>query len=228
MPHRQTITIVAFGDSITHAGHQLLENRWPEILRLALQERFPECGIGLINAGVGGNTSREGLRRIEKDVLAHAPHFVLVEFGNDATPDPARHVAFEEYTANFERIRTAVEAGGKGRLILLTFPPVVDQWHAKRDDEFYKRNGGQDACQEHYRKLIRQFAHTHGLSLADIDLALRKEMAAHGPGECVLKDGVHLTARGNQIVAGVVWEVLFAEIERFLAGRAKVKQVDAG
>ena len=217
MPHSQTITIVAFGDSITHAGHQALADRWPEILGHALRERFPECGLTVINAGVGGNTSREGLRRMEKDVLAHAPHFVLAEFGNDATTDSERHVSFEEFTANLDRIKTAVEAKGQGRLILLTFPPIVDQWHAKYQDEFYKRNGGQDVYQGNYRQLTRQFASAHGVPLAEIDLALRKEMSAHGPERYILKDGVHLTAQGNRVVAGVVLEVLSAEIRVILA-----------
>ena len=83
----KTVTIVAFGDSITEASHQPPENRWPEVLRLLLRERSPGTDITVINAGVGGNTSREGMARIEQDVLRHNPHFVLAEFGNDATPE---------------------------------------------------------------------------------------------------------------------------------------------
>ena len=56
----------------------------------------------------------------------------------------------------------------------------------------------------------------HGVPLADVDRTMRKEIAVHGPGECILNDGVHLTARGNQVVAGVVLEVLRTEIENFL------------
>jgi len=36
------------------------------------------------NAGVEGNTTRDGLKRIDEDVLAHNPRLVIVEFsGND-------------------------------------------------------------------------------------------------------------------------------------------------
>jgi lysophospholipase L1-like esterase len=215
----EAITIVAFGDSITHAGRQILEDRWPEILRRALQERFSECRITMINAGVGGNTSREGLRRIDQDVLIHDPHFVTVEFGNDMTPDPARHVSLEEFTKNLSQIRTKVAERNNGRVVMLTFPPTVDQWTSSPDDEFYKRNGGADACEGRYRDLTREFARTHGVPLADIDLALRKEMSVRGPGEFILNDGVHLTTRGNHVVAELLLAVLSPEIESFLTRR---------
>lgn len=217
MPHTTPIRVVAFGDSITQASHQVPEARWPALLNQAIQLRFPECLITIINAGVGGNTTREGMQRIEKDVLAHDPDFVLAEFGNDSTPEPARHVTFEEFTANLDTIRTKTAERNNGRLILLTFPPIVDAWHCWTTDEYFKKNGGPDACQEHYRKLTRQFAQAHRLPLADIDKSLRQAMAKDGPGEYILPDGVHLTTRGNQVVADTILPVLSEEIHIFMA-----------
>lgn len=55
----------------------------------------------MINSGVGGNTSREALDRIGKDVLVYRPDLVMVEFGgNDATPDPNREVSPDEFEEN--------------------------------------------------------------------------------------------------------------------------------
>jgi len=212
---KQTITIVAFGDSITEAGHQPPPARWPVLLKRSLQERFQDCVIDVINAGVGGNTSREGLQRIAADVLRHAPDFVLFEFGNDPTYEPERHVDFAEFIANFDQIRTQVAERNNGRVIPLTFPPLMDQWHQFRNHEFIRQNGGPDTYMERYRELTRQFARDHGLPLADIDKVLREEIARHGPGEVILPDGVHLTARGNQVVADCVFAVLSAELQKF-------------
>ena len=75
MKNHQKFTIVAFGDSITEAGHQALHDRWPALLNRLLRDRFANLDIEVINAGVGGNTSREGLRRIDTDVLQHRPDF---------------------------------------------------------------------------------------------------------------------------------------------------------
>lgn len=63
MKLERTITIVAFGDSIARAARQVPEDRWPEVLKRTLQEHFPECGITVINAGVGGGGVPLGTRR---------------------------------------------------------------------------------------------------------------------------------------------------------------------
>jgi lysophospholipase L1-like esterase len=208
MAQPETTTIVAFGDSITEAAQVGLDDRWPEVVRRALQERFPDRRIVMINSGVGGNTTREGLARFDRDVLAHQPDFVTVEFGNDATAEEHRHVSFDEFTANLDRIRREIVEKRHGRVVLLTFPPIIDAWHTWRDHEFYKPSGGLDAYQELYRRLTREFAAGSGLPLTDIDRALRDEMAVHGAGEFILPDGVHLTARGNRVVAQAVFDVL--------------------
>ena len=216
MKDHKKVTLVAFGDSITEAGHQELKDRWPEILAGLLHERFTAVKVDVINAGVGGNTSREGLQRIDQDVLLHRPHFVTVEFGNDGTWEDDRRVSLEEFVANFELIRTKLAAASGGRLIVLPFTPVIDRWHQFREKEFFKQQGGLDAFGERYRKVTREFARHRGLPLADIDLALRREMAVTGTESCILPDGVHLTARGNRVVAETVFGVLALEIEKFL------------
>jgi lysophospholipase L1-like esterase len=212
MTNKEPVTIVAFGDSITEAAQQSLEDRWPQILWQGLLKQFPGSGVVVVNAGIGGNTTREGLARIEKDVLRHNPRFVLVEFGNDATPEPARHVTFEEFTANLNLIRTKVAQRSNGEIVLLTFPPIIDSWHSHYRHEFYLTNGGQDAYQEQYRKLTRQFARTHAAVLLDIDKKLRKAIALRNPEEYILKDGVHLTAQGNHLVGKVVLEFLSGKV----------------
>jgi len=74
----QGTAIICFGDSIT-AG-----------LEVASQDTYPAqlsrlLGKEVINAGVSGDTTRQALRRIERDVLSRNPKLVLVEFGaNDA------------------------------------------------------------------------------------------------------------------------------------------------
>lgn len=213
------VTIVAFGDSITETSHQQTDDRWPEILRRKLQENFAGIEIAVVNAGVGGNTSREGLARIKKDVVCHHPHFVLFEFGNDPTPEPARHVAVDEFIKNLSLIiaRISTEAGGCP--IPLIFPPIIDRWHCDYNHPVAQQNGGQDRHQEQYRAATRQVARDHRLPLADIDGALRTEIAQQGPESCILPDGVHLTARSNECVVLAVLQVLSPEIENHLQRR---------
>ena len=94
-------TIVAFGDSMTECKALEPSKRWPGLLQRRLNRASAGIRCEVVNAGVGGNTSREGLARLERDVLPHRPDLTLVQFGgNDTTPDPARAVPFDEYVRN--------------------------------------------------------------------------------------------------------------------------------
>ena len=66
--------IVCLGDSVTgvyyHTGGQ---RAYPEMLELALNASHSDTVVRVINAGVSGNTTSDGLARLEADVLQHRP-----------------------------------------------------------------------------------------------------------------------------------------------------------
>ena len=69
--------VVCFGDSITTRGY-------PAELAALLN-------VEAINAGVGGNSTAKGLKRITKDVLQKSPDIVVIFFGtNDLRVDTSR------------------------------------------------------------------------------------------------------------------------------------------
>jgi len=68
-------TIVCFGDSITYGVGASGGNTYPDFLAHRL-------GRDVINAGVPGETARDGSLRIE-EVLAEDPWLVVVEFGGN-------------------------------------------------------------------------------------------------------------------------------------------------
>jgi hypothetical protein len=65
------------GGSIT-----LAEGYRPQTLKW-LQEQFPAAKISHTNAGIGGTGSTLGVCRIDKDILAHKPDLVFVEFSTN-------------------------------------------------------------------------------------------------------------------------------------------------
>jgi len=75
--HSTGETIVCFGDSLTQGVGASQEHDYPSLLAQMLQ-------MPTINAGVGGNTTRDALERLDRDVLQKNPRLVIVEFcGND-------------------------------------------------------------------------------------------------------------------------------------------------
>lgn len=209
-------TIVAFGDSITQAVEVPEAERWPAVVGRRLAEQFGRIKPVVVNAGVGGHTSREGLTRMERDVLAHVPRIVLVEFGgNDTTDDAARFVPLAEFVANLTAMKARLDALPHTEMIMVTFPPVVDRDVFSRDMEHYKAAGGPDRYIEAYRETTRAFARAHGLSLADIGQTLRNNLAAN-----ILPDGVHMTTTGNQVIAETVLPLLVSRLAAASAAKS--------
>jgi lysophospholipase L1-like esterase len=124
----QSLKIISFGDSITAGGEASQKSlQYPERYADELRRRFPKATIEVENGATGGDTTREGLQRLEVKVLTRKPDLVLVAFGmNDhnigGTPIP-------EFKANLkqmiDRIRSAT---GAETMLLSTFPPNP-KWH---------------------------------------------------------------------------------------------------
>ncbi len=188
-------TIVAFGDSITQGANGLKPGEgWVELLGESLKS------FKVRNAGIGGNTSAEGIARMITDVLAHMPGLVLVEFGgNDAVHD-ARAVSVEAFEKNLKTIHEQIKAKG-GEVIFMTFSPVINEWHAWCSDKYYKKWGGLDGCVEQYREITRKMAKKLNCPLFDLDKLIREKIMAGKKEYYISKDGVHLTRSANKLIA---------------------------
>ena len=79
------ITIVAFGDSVTHGavagGEMNYDTVYWNRLRLKLQEAHDYVPVNVINSGIGGITAKDSVDRMEKQVFAHSPDLVIICFG---------------------------------------------------------------------------------------------------------------------------------------------------
>ena len=76
----------------------------------------------IVKAGIGGDDSRGGLARIERDVLPHKPDLVVVMFGvNDENRRGAGNsVSVPDYKKNLTAIVGKVRAGGAEPLLMTT------------------------------------------------------------------------------------------------------------
>ena len=86
------ITIVAFGDSVTHGAVGTGEIDYETVYHRRLVKKINAVRdyvpVNMINAGIGGITAHLSLERMEKQVFAHNPDLVIVCFGlNDVNGD---------------------------------------------------------------------------------------------------------------------------------------------
>ena len=195
---RRKLTIVAFGDSITEGRTGVTpEDNWLLKLGSKLGKEYK-----LYNAGVGGNSAREAMRRYERDVLACNPDIVLVEFGgNNHDPSPlrkSRRVTDKEFRSLLEKFKAGLPANCK--VVMITFPPIIDEQHV-----YFKRvpGGKVDAELQSQRQIVRDFARKNGYPLLDLYKLIYPRRY-----EFVLRDGVHLSPAGHTFFAEEVEKCL--------------------
>jgi acyl-CoA thioesterase-1 len=171
--------IVAFGDSLTAGLGVPAEEAYPA----QLQHRLDEQGIRyrVINAGVSGETTAGGLRRVEW-VLKSRPHVVLLELGAN---DGLRGLNLEQTKANLERIiQRCQEASVTVILAGMKLPPNYGADYTKGFEAIYPA-------------LAKQY----GLTLIPFFLD-----GVAGSSTLNQADGIHPTREGYRIIADKVLE----------------------
>lgn len=205
-----SITIVGFGDSITAATTKLPNpgDRWLELLKVKLANHFPERSFNVINAGVGGNSARECMARFATNVVAHAPNYVLLEFGANNN-DPAkleRRVSVPEFHKLLEKYKAELPWGCQ--TIVITFPPYFSVTHKENVAKYVKRAGEMEGALHRFREITKEFAANNGFPIYDFHKRLLEAGEIHGHDTYTLDDGVHLTKQGNVFLAEGVFNVL--------------------
>ena len=116
------IKIVCLGDSVTGVYYHTGGRRaYPEMVELGLRKLLGRNDISVVNAGISGQTTQDGLNRLDKDVLAHHPQLVTISFGlNDMTRIP-----LETYRTNLEQLTKRCRDAGS-EVILCTPNSVID------------------------------------------------------------------------------------------------------
>jgi len=98
----QGLNIICYGDSITFGYGAGQGEDFPSLLAKLVN-------LPVINVGIDGDTTSEGLKRIHSDVLDRDPFLVIIEFcGNDFL----RKVPIEETVKNVTEMIDKIEANG--------------------------------------------------------------------------------------------------------------------
>lgn len=179
----QTKTILFFGDSIT-AGYGIdTEDAFPALI----QEKIDSLGLNYnaVNAGLSGETSAGGLRRVDWVLQQGVDIFVLELGGNDGL----RGVPPSSTKESLQGIINKVNSSFPDAKIILTgmqAPP----------------NMGQNYTSE-FQSLFDELAEENEV----IYLPFILEGVAGDP-DLNLPDGIHPTEEGHKILAQNVWDVL--------------------
>ncbi|OIR05119.1 esterase TesA precursor [mine drainage metagenome] len=178
-------TIVFFGDSLT-AGLGL-EDPASQAFPGLIQKKIDAAGLPwrVVNAGLSGETSAGGLRRVDWVLRQHVDIFVLELGGNDGL----RGIPPADTRANLQGIVDRVRAKYPDARIVLAGMQMPS-------------NLG-PAYTRAFRDVYPELAAKDHLVLIPFLLA-----GVGGRPDLNQADGIHPTARGHAIVADTVWTVL--------------------
>jgi len=124
----EPLTVVAFGDSITAGGDATAPELiyWQRWLA-ALRGRYPKARITGVNGATGGDTTAQGLSRLEQKVLAAKPDLVLIAFGmNDQN---VGFVPLDQFERNLAEMVDRIRASTTAEIILLSSCLPNPNWH---------------------------------------------------------------------------------------------------
>ena len=157
---------------------------YPNLLRVALAEKFTNAVINIIVTAIGGENSAQGAARFDADVLPLKPDVLFIDYAlND------RRIGLEKAKAAWvEMIKKALAAHAK--VILLT--PTPDQ-SAKLDDP-------NDPLNQHAEQ-IRQLAAEYHVGLVDSLARFKAELAGGTPLKNLMAQVNHPNAAGHKLVA---------------------------
>ncbi len=134
------ITIVVFGDSVTHGAFKTdimdFEAVYSNVLRKKLIDVRTYMPVNMINAGIAGCTATSSISRIEKQVLIHHPDLVIVCFGLNDINDP-----LEQYLSS---LRTIFEKCSETDVIFMT-PNMFNTYVAEDTEENLKNYAAKTA-----------------------------------------------------------------------------------
>jgi acyl-CoA thioesterase-1 len=173
--------IVTFGDSLT-SGHGVDPAlNYPS----QLQKKIDAEGYRyrIVNAGVSGDTSDQGLDRLQTIVDLH-PSIVILELGaNDGLRGLPAEVTRQNLAAIVRRFQSA---GAKVVLAGMQVPPNYGPIYTNA-----------------FRTIFKDIAKQYRISLIPFFLD-----GVGGNPELNQEDGIHPTAEGYEIVTKNVWKVL--------------------
>lgn len=175
--------------------------------------------IEVLNKGIGGNSTRDGLNRFQSDVIGMKPNHLVLYFGMNDALNSGKLVPPEEFRGNLQKMIDRAREAGIQSLILVTPNPIVGSYVSKRHPTHPREDLEQWLST--YDRVIRDLAESNGIPLADLrkrvldycsDLESSRSLIRNA-ANCGAADGVHLTAEGYHVMGELIAETLEGKVK---------------
>jgi hypothetical protein len=172
----EPVRILFYGHSITRCG-------WVPMVEESLHKRFPKSDIQVFNLAIGGFAAQRLIYTTERDLKEVYPDMVVFHvYGS--------HVEYEKIIRLMRSLTTAEIALQRDHYGAGAVLDKVETkgWHVFMNDRF-----------------IPAVARTYNCTLFDVRSHWLKYLLDHGlQSKDLLRDGVHLNADGNRLMADLI------------------------
>ena len=220
----ESVVLAFFGDSVTHGefeftnGYKESVHRPELVFHKLLADRIKaEYGteVTVINAGIGGNFSDDGLARIQADVLDKKPDFCCVMLGtHDVTNARKGQEALDKYEQNMKEIISKLQAQ-KIEVVLMTPGMLCSRgvkgfkggwWFIHKYYESLQKGGKMDQ----YVDAMRKVANEMNVPVADAYAEWKRLEKSGVDTTAMLVNGMnHPDADAHKIFADKLYELFF-------------------
>ena len=195
--------VIFFGDSITEAG--VKPGGYISVLGDLMKQKGVDKNFDLQGAGIGGNKVYDLYLRMEDDVLSKKPDIVVIWVGvNDVWHKSSYGTGTDE--DKFEKFYTAIikKLQAANVQVIVCTPAAIGE---KTDF-----TNSQDGDLNQYSQIIRNVAQKNNCKLVDLrkvflDYNIEHNKTNKASGT-LTTDGVHLSEKGNGLVAEQMLNVL--------------------
>lgn len=180
---QQSISYVVYGDSIS-TGAEASEHRFAYSFRLYehMQRLFPDSRVEYHMRAIGGETSRDGLKRLPQDVIPLKPQLVILAYGmndqNRLLPH-SNDVPVAEYESNIRNIVEALRCQTETDIILVTPCSPNPLW------KFSSGEIGE------YAEAVRKLGREYGVPVADVYRIWMEEIESGKTYESLLLNNIN-------------------------------------
>ena len=187
--------IAFLGDSITQLGKS--KTPYMGYLHLVI-DGLARSGVKAeaVPAGISGHKSNQMLARMDKDVIAKKPQWMLLSCGVNDVWHGKRGVTLPDYKKNITAIVDKAQKAGI-KVMIMTASMI-------REDAKNQFN----TTLKDYNDFLRTLAKEKKCLLADINAEMQKEVYSRElagiAGNKLTYDGVHMNGRGHMMMASVI------------------------
>lgn len=175
-------TLLIFGDSLSSAYNMPVEKGWVGLLEQFLDKN--NYAVDIVNASISGETTSNGLLRLEKHLKQHQPDIILIELGGN---DGLRGFSLNTTKENLSQmIQVSLDHNALVLLAGIKIPPNYGKTYTEK---FYQLYG--------------ELSKKYGVSLIPFLL----EKVATKP-HYMQADGIHPNVSAQPLIMQTVWQYL--------------------